>query len=235
MICRSRRSTAGGARTRAITRVSTRVSIALISLAVFGACSQLVFLKPPSVPRKKGSSATMRGPAFARDSAQRTAPSAIADWPMYNRSYDGTRFSPLSQITAGNVSSLVPACTYPLGVTANMQSGLIAVGGTLYFTTATDTYAMDAATCALRWQHHYDYNPKPPFDPNKVNRGVDVSRGTRSRAALSRSEQWARDGARSGNGRGAVVRGGRRPLEGRDVSSGADRLEWQGVHGQRGR
>jgi alcohol dehydrogenase (cytochrome c) len=181
MIRRSR----GGTAPRARTRHSTRASIALISLAVLAACSQLVFLKPPSVPRKKGASATTRGPAFAHDSVQRAAPSALADWPMYNRSYDGTRFSPLTQITAANVSSLVPACTFPLGVTANMQSGLVAVSGTLYFTTATDTYAIDAETCALRWQHHYDYDPKPLFDPNKVNRGVTYL-ADHSRARLFR-------------------------------------------------
>jgi alcohol dehydrogenase (cytochrome c) len=149
-----------------------RTCVPLLVLAIAGACSQLVFLKPPSVPRKKGSSSTVRGPAFSSQSAPRVSANATTDWPMYNRGYDGTRFSPLAQITAANVSSLVPACTFPLGVKANMQTGLVAVDGTLYFTTAVDTYAIDAATCALRWRHGYDYDPKPPFDPNKVNRGV---------------------------------------------------------------
>lgn len=97
---------------------------------------------------------------------------------MYNRGYDGTRFSPLAEITAANVATLAPACTFPLGTKANMQTGLVAVGGVLYFTTATDTYAIDASTCALRWRHTYDYDPKPPFDPNKVNRGVAYLDGT---------------------------------------------------------
>jgi alcohol dehydrogenase (cytochrome c) len=166
-------------------RFASRCFVVLIASPALGACSQLVFLKPPSVPRTKGSSATERGPAFASQGTAREAPSADGDWPMYNRSYDGTRYSPLAQITAANASSLVPACTFPLGVTANMQSGIVAVGGTLYFTTATDTYAIDASTCALRWRHHYDYDPKPPFDPNKVNRGVAYLAGP-DRARLFR-------------------------------------------------
>ena len=160
----------------------------LLVLAFASACSQLVFLKPPSVPRKKGSSSTVRGPAFAAQSTQstpRATGTGAADWPMYNRSYDGTRFSPLGQISAANVATLAPACTFPLGVKANLQTGLLAVDGTLYFTTLTDTYAVDAATCALRWRHHYDFDPKPPFDPNKVNRGAAYLAGT-DRARLFR-------------------------------------------------
>ena len=164
---------------------AARACFVLIALAAIGGCSQLIFLKPASVPRKKGTSSTTRGPAFAAPSASRAAPSADGDWPMYNRSYDGTRFSPLAQITSANVATLAPACTFPLGVKANMQTGIVAVDGTLYFTTATDTYAVDATTCALRWRHGYDYDPKPPFDPNKVNRGLTYLAGP-DRARLFR-------------------------------------------------
>lgn len=146
--------------------------VALTLIAIASACSKLVFLEPAAVPQKRGASETVRGPAFAAPMAHGTRPDSDRDWPMYNRGYDGTRFSPLAQITAANVSTLAPVCTFPLGVKANMQTGLVAVGGVLYFTTAVDTYAIDATTCALRWRHHYDYDPKPPFDPNKVNRGV---------------------------------------------------------------
>ncbi len=152
-------------------------ALSVFALAAVSACSQLVFLKPPSVPRKKGSSSTTRGPAFEAQRAPRMATNAHADWPMYNRDYDGTRFSPLAQITAANAASLAPACTFPLGLKANLQTGIVAVDGTLYFTTATETFAVDATTCALRWRHTYDYDPKPPFDPNKVNRGLTYLAG----------------------------------------------------------
>ncbi|MEO7039376.1 MAG: PQQ-binding-like beta-propeller repeat protein, partial [Candidatus Elarobacter sp.] len=166
--------------------VAARVFVPLIALATAAGCSQLVFLKPPSVPRHKGSSSTTRGPAFAAPASPRaTTSSSDADWPMYNRGYDGTRFSPLAQITAANVATLAPACTFPLGTKANLQTGLVAVDGTLYFTTATDTYAVDATSCAMRWRHGYDYDPKPPFDPNKVNRGLAYLAGP-DRARLFR-------------------------------------------------
>jgi alcohol dehydrogenase (cytochrome c) len=164
---------------------AVRTCAAMLLALIAAGCSQLIFLKPASVPRKKGTSSTTRGPAFAAQTAAHGAASADADWPMYNRGYDGTRFSPLATITASNVATLAPACTFPLGVKANMQTGLVAVDGTLYFTTATDTYAVDAASCALRWRHGYDYDPKPPFDPNKVNRGLTYLAGP-DRARLFR-------------------------------------------------
>src|ERR1700685_1859098 len=40
------------------------------------------------------------------------------DWPMYTRDLAGTRFSPLKQINAGNVSKLTEAWTYKLSVPA---------------------------------------------------------------------------------------------------------------------
>src|SRR5580698_8134319 len=40
------------------------------------------------------------------------------DWPMYTRDLAGTRFSPLKQINAGNVSKLTAAWTFKLSVPA---------------------------------------------------------------------------------------------------------------------
>src|SRR5262245_25915376 len=37
-----------------------------------------------------------------------------ADWPMYNRDYAGTRFSPLAQIDTTNVTKLTKAWSYQL-------------------------------------------------------------------------------------------------------------------------
>jgi alcohol dehydrogenase (cytochrome c) len=41
----------------------------------------------------------------------------------------------------------------------------------MYLTTAINTYAIDAATCRLKWRHTYDYSPHPDYDL-KVNRGI---------------------------------------------------------------
>jgi glucose dehydrogenase len=39
---------------------------------------------------------------------------AISDWPMYNRDYASTRFSPLTQIRPENVANLRQVCSYVL-------------------------------------------------------------------------------------------------------------------------
>lgn len=79
--------------------------------------------------------------------------SSPGDWPMYNRDYASTRFSQLAQITPKNVASLHPVCSYVLPEPAvEFESSLVAVSGTLYFTTFEYTYAVDASTCALKWR-----------------------------------------------------------------------------------
>lgn len=150
-------------------RRSRHWAILLLVLLIAG-CAKLAFLKPPSVPRERGSSSTEEGPAFAPEPL-RVTPDPAADWPGYNNTYTGSRFSPVGQITPQNVQSLRRACTFELGEKAAMESGPVVVNGTLYLTTAENTYAIDAATCALRWKHTYRYTPRPPFDL-KVNRGV---------------------------------------------------------------
>jgi alcohol dehydrogenase (cytochrome c) len=102
----------------------------------------------------------------------RGASDPATDWGAYNKTRSGNRFSPVAQITAANIGGLKQVCEFPLDKPVNMQSSLIEIGGTLYFTTLEDTYAVDANTCALRWRHTYQLARAPPFDPNKVNRGV---------------------------------------------------------------
>ncbi|GJG89609.1 quinoprotein ethanol dehydrogenase [Gemmatimonadetes bacterium T265] len=128
------------------------------------------FLKRPDDPRPRGHHATTRGPAFSTPLA-RTAVDPAADWPAYNGPPTGTRYSPLAEITTANVATLRPTCTAALGERTAMQSGPVVVAGVLYVTSATRTWAIDAATCALRWSHRYDYRPKPDYDL-KTNRGV---------------------------------------------------------------
>jgi len=99
-------------------------------------------------------------------SGAQTAPRA-ADWPGYNRTLTGERFSPLTQISAANVARLVPRCTYDTREVASFQTGPIVIDGRMYFTTDTLTYAIDAASCRLRWKQ------RTPFAPT----GLGVSRG----------------------------------------------------------
>ncbi len=98
------------------------------------------------------------------------------DWASYNKTLTSERYSSLQQINASNASTLSPHCTFDLGESANFQSGLVVVDGTMYVTSDQNLYAIDAATCEVQWQHHYDdYTPNP--QGLQVNRGVAYADG----------------------------------------------------------
>ncbi|HEV8498440.1 MAG TPA: PQQ-binding-like beta-propeller repeat protein [Gemmatimonadaceae bacterium] len=102
----------------------------------------------------------------------RTAPAtsvAAGDWPTFNRTLAGDRFSPLAEIDRTNVGRLGVVCRYALPEVTALQTGPIVVGGTMYFTTDTITYAIDAGTCAERWKS-VRHSPTP--SRLAVNRGA---------------------------------------------------------------
>ncbi|HEX9309167.1 MAG TPA: hypothetical protein VF887_00010, partial [Gemmatimonadaceae bacterium] len=74
------------------------------------------------------------------------------DWPGYNRTLAGDRFSPLAEINTGNVAQLRTICSYTLPEATSLQTGPIVVGGTMFFTTDTISYAIDASNCAEKWR-----------------------------------------------------------------------------------
>ena len=151
------------------------LSLALLlapMLALAGCGGAKLLLAPATPPPPRGTAKTVHGPAYAPAQATRGAPDPASDWGAYNKTRSGNRYSPQAQITADNVTGLKQVCAFTLDQPVNMQSSLVEIGGTLYFTTLQDTYAVDAGTCALRWRHTYDLARSPPFDPNKVNRGV---------------------------------------------------------------
>jgi alcohol dehydrogenase (cytochrome c) len=90
-------------------------------------------------------------PVAAPSAPAAAANVAAADWPSYNRTLAGDRFSPLAEIDRGNVAGLQVLCTYVLPEVTAMQAGPIVVDGTMYFTTDRGSYAIDAATCAEKW------------------------------------------------------------------------------------
>src|SRR5215510_9510408 len=79
--------------------------------------------------------------------AQQTSNSP-GDWAMYGRNYASTSFSPLSEITPANVSKLMQICSYSLPENVPFESSLVAINGTLYFTTGAYTYALNSADCS---------------------------------------------------------------------------------------
>lgn len=96
------------------------------------------------------------------------------DWPSYNRTLAGDRYSPLAGIDRANVAQLRSICSYTLPEVSSLQTGPIVIGGTMYFSTDTITYAVNASTCAIRW-----LVPRHSPTPSAllVNRGVAYMNG----------------------------------------------------------
>jgi PQQ-dependent dehydrogenase (methanol/ethanol family) len=97
----------------------------------------------------------------------RAADQAQMGWATYNRTLTSERYVPLDQINKTNVAGLKEVCRYDLDVDASFQTGPLVVGPTMYGTTQTDTFAIDAATCQQKWRVHEDAKLGLP-----VNRGV---------------------------------------------------------------
>ena len=101
--------------------------------------------------------------------AMAASPAApVGDWPAYNRTLAGDRYSPLAQFTPENAGQLTLRCAYTLPEVVSFQTGPLVVGGTMYFTTYEGSYAIDAANCREKWSRH-DKSSAPP--------GLAVNRG----------------------------------------------------------
>lgn len=93
------------------------------------------------------------------------------DWATYNRTYSGERFSPLKEISTANVARLRRVCAYETGELVGFQTSPVVIGGVMYFTTFHNTYAIDAATCKLKWKNEH------PFEDPAKGHGLGAQRG----------------------------------------------------------
>src|SRR5256885_14844728 len=79
---------------------------------------------------------------------------ADGDWLMVRRTYDGWGYSPLEQITKGNVARLQPVWSLSTGVTSGHQAPPIVNGGVMFVATPSNqVLAIDARTGTLLWRH----------------------------------------------------------------------------------
>ncbi|HZQ40978.1 MAG TPA: pyrroloquinoline quinone-dependent dehydrogenase [Rhizomicrobium sp.] len=98
------------------------------------------------------------------------APSA-GDWPYYGRDASGGRFSPLTQITPGNVGKLAVAWTYHMnpapgagGRVATSTTTPLVVKNVLYLGTPYGrVVALDATTGKQIWAYQLPGSDQPPF------------------------------------------------------------------------
>ncbi len=107
-------------------------------------------------------------------SAQGSAPTIGAEWPNYNGTLDGQRFSPLTQVTPENTNQLAEVCRVQVADRGSLQAGPLMVNDTLYVTTSHDTFAIDPTTCGVRWSNHSAPRETEVFS---TNRGVAFQNG----------------------------------------------------------
>lgn len=98
------------------------------------------------------------------------------NWLSYNNNVNGQRFVHLNQINRENVKGLGKVCSLKVDKVGAFHTSVLQVNGLLYFTTATDTIAVDATTCALKWRHHHE-EQEIDIKTLRVNRGVAYANG----------------------------------------------------------
>ena len=76
-------------------------------------------------------------------------------WPTFNNRLNGQRFSLLDEITPDNASELRELCRFQIDGPTSFMAGLIVENNTIYTNTARVTVALDATSCAVKWEHHY--------------------------------------------------------------------------------
>ena len=97
------------------------------------------------------------------------------NWLTYSGSTLSQRYSPLTQITPGNVGNLQLQWAFQARSLEKFESTPLVVDGVMYLTQApNDVVALDAATGEIKWL--YSYSPSREARPccGRVNRGVSI-------------------------------------------------------------
>lgn len=98
------------------------------------------------------------------------------EWPSYNGSLNGSRYSGLAQITAANVGQLAPKWMFPIaGAPGALQTTPVVVDGVMYVTSVNEVYALDARTGREIWHFKRPRTKELAGDAaSGINRGVAV-------------------------------------------------------------
>ena len=116
------------------------------------------------------------------------------DWLMYRRTYDGSGFSPLTQITASNIGKLSLAWSFNTDLVEAHETTPIVNHGRMFITTpGNNVIALDAKTGTELWRYVKQY-PEGLFQLHPTNRGVALY-GDRVYMATTDCELVALDAA----------------------------------------
>jgi len=98
-------------------------------------------------------------------------------WALHGQDLGGQRHSPLTQIHAGNVATLVPKWTFRSGVSATFQATPIVVDGVMFVSLPfSHVVAIDAASGREIWRYQHVMQSKK-LCCGPASRGVDVAGG----------------------------------------------------------
>jgi alcohol dehydrogenase (cytochrome c) len=98
------------------------------------------------------------------------------DWPTYDGSYNGNRFSPLAQINTANVKHLAPAWIFPVPDAPRLEVTPVVVDGVMYITGPNQAFALDAASGRQIWAFRTPRTPGLLSEAGGgANRGVALS------------------------------------------------------------
>jgi quinohemoprotein ethanol dehydrogenase len=102
-------------------------------------------------------------------------------WPTLGRDWQQSYYSPLTGINADNIAQLGYAWGYDLEFSSTLEATPLVIDGVMYTSgNAGRTYALDAATGALRWKFEPAIDSRIDYEGagyGLINRGVAVSEG----------------------------------------------------------
>jgi len=97
------------------------------------------------------------------------------EWPTYNGTLNGNRYTELTQITAENVRKLAPQWIYSMGSGHSLEVTPIVVDGVMYVTRVNSAYALDARNGREIWHYTRAQSKSLTGDAGGgINRGVAV-------------------------------------------------------------
>jgi alcohol dehydrogenase (cytochrome c) len=111
----------------------------------------------PAAPRPAGLLVKGTVENFVPVSDQVLRSPAAGDWPMIRRDYSASSFSPLSQVTANNVSQLQLAWIWPMRDGGTNQPAPLVYRGTIYLNNPDGVVqAINARDGSLIWEYRVD-------------------------------------------------------------------------------
>jgi alcohol dehydrogenase (cytochrome c) len=98
------------------------------------------------------------------------------DWPSYDGTYTGNRYSSLDQINTTNVKHLAPAWMFPVPNAPRLEVTPVVVDGVMYITAANEAYALDAVSGRQIWAFRTPRTPGLLSEAGGgANRGVALA------------------------------------------------------------